>query len=191
MQRGQQRTAGETGADQGESMGRGEAGLKEKTAEYVGELSNMMLGVLRSVKQDMQNRRGEPEEASKLRHSEQSALIAICGCCIEQNGAENARGQGIRTSQISEALDLAPSTVTPLLDALEEQGLLERRRTREDRRVVQVYPTEKGWEMAEYFRGRNEEHLSDMLRWLGEEDCTRLLQIFRRIAAYYSAENRP
>ena len=182
MQRGQQRAAG----DNPDRLQ--EAGAK-KTAEYVGELSSMMLGVLRSVKQDMQKGQREPERASRLRHSEQSALIAICGCCIEQCGAENARGQGIRTSQISDALDLAPSTITPLLDALEGHGLLERRRTCEDRRVVQVYPTEKGWEMAEYFQKKNEERLSDMLQWLGDEDCARLLQIFKRIAAYYSAES--
>ena len=66
MQRGQQRAAGDN-PDRVQ-----EAGAK-KTAEYVGELSSMMLGVLRSVKQDMQKGQREPERASRLRHSEQSA----------------------------------------------------------------------------------------------------------------------
>ena len=86
MQRGQQRAAGDN-PDRVQ-----EAGAK-KTAEYVGELSSMMLGVLRSVKQDMQKGQREPERASRLRHSEQSALIAICGCCIEQCGAEMPAGR--------------------------------------------------------------------------------------------------
>lgn len=173
------------------------SGNNEET--YLTQLSNLMLGVLRSVKQDVQKREGEvPDEAAKLRYSEQTALVAICGCCLEQaleeggKGTENKDGinMGVRTSLISETLDLAPSTVTPLLDALENKGLLVRRRTKEDRRVVQVLPTRKGWEMADYLRKRNQKRISEMLYWLGEDDCAQLLRIFKKIVTYYSSEGR-
>ena len=163
------------------------SGNNEET--YLTQLSNLMLGVLRSVKQDVQKREGEvPDEAAKLRYSEQTALVAICGCCLEQaleeggKGTENKDGinMGVRTSLISETLDLAPSTVTPLLDALENKGLLVRRRTKEDRRVVQVLPTCK----------RNQKRISEMLYWLGEDDCAQLLRIFKKIVTYYSSEGR-
>ncbi len=174
-----------------------DSGNSEET--YLTQLSNLMIGVLRSVKQDVQKREGEAsDEAAKMRYSEQTALVAICGCCLEQALEEGRRetenkdgiSVGIRTSLISETLDLAPSTVTPLLDALENKGLLERRRTKEDRRVVQVLPTRKGWEMADYLRKRNQKRISEMLNWLGEDDCAQLLRIFKKIVAYYSSEGR-
>jgi len=157
---------------------------------YSEQLSHLILGAFRSVKQDMQKSEGEASgEASNLRYSEQTALVAICGCCLEQarqEGRNDAQGEGIRTSLISETLDLAPSTVTPLLDALEKKGFLERRRTQEDRRVVQVVPTRRGWTTAESIRRKNQKRISEMLRWLGEEDCTQLLRILKRIGVYYS-----
>lgn len=162
--------------------------------EYIRQLSNIMMGVFRSVKQDVQKKEGDSsEEALGLRYSEQTALIAICGCCTEQaarEGRDYAQGEGIRTSFVSNALDLAPSTITPLLDALEEKGLLERRRTKEDRRVVRVVPTSKGWKIAEYLRGKNQERFSEMLQWLGKEDCAQLLRIFKKIGSYYSGDSR-
>ncbi len=161
--------------------------------EYFCQLSNLMLGVLRSVKQDVQKNEGEAGELPKLRYSEQTALVAICGCCVEQargEGRESPSEEGVRTSLISDALDLAPSTITPLLDTLEKRGLLKRRRTKEDRRVVKVCPTRRGWELAEYLRMRNQEKISEMLRWLGEEDCEQLLRIFKKIGSYYSGSSR-
>ena len=161
---------------------------------YSEQLSNLMMGVFRNVKQDMQKSAGEASgEAPRLRYSEQTALVTICGCCLEQaqkEGRSDAQGQGIRTSLISETLDLAPSTITPLLDALEKKGFLERRRTKEDRRVVQVAPTSKGWETAKLLRQQNQKRISEMLDWLGEEDCAQLLRIFKKIGSFYSGGGR-
>jgi DNA-binding MarR family transcriptional regulator len=51
---------------------------------------------------------------------------------------------GERVSQIGERLHLDSATLTPLLKRLESRGLVERRRSGEDERVVEVFLTAAG-----------------------------------------------
>jgi MarR family transcriptional regulator, organic hydroperoxide resistance regulator len=51
---------------------------------------------------------------------------------------------GERVSQIGERLHLDSATLTPLLKRLESRKLIERRRSREDERVVEVFLTAAG-----------------------------------------------
>ena len=56
---------------------------------------------------------------------------------------------GISVSEIGEKLMLDNGTLSPLLKKMEQAGYLERRRCREDDRVVEITLTEKGREMQE------------------------------------------
>ena len=58
--------------------------------------------------------------------------------------AEVANTGGLTISQISARMALHQSTTSNLLDKLETKGLIERRRSREDRRVVTVHATPLG-----------------------------------------------
>lgn len=51
---------------------------------------------------------------------------------------------GARVSRISERLHLDSATLTPLLKRLESRGVLERRRSTVDERVVEIFLTAKG-----------------------------------------------
>lgn len=51
---------------------------------------------------------------------------------------------GARVSRLGERLQLDSATLTPLLKRLEAQGLVERRRSSEDERVVEVFLTAAG-----------------------------------------------
>ncbi len=51
---------------------------------------------------------------------------------------------GVSVSQIGERLALDSATLTPLLKRLEAQGVVERRRSSEDERVVEVFLTAAG-----------------------------------------------
>jgi MarR family transcriptional regulator, organic hydroperoxide resistance regulator len=51
---------------------------------------------------------------------------------------------GARVSRIGERLYLDSATLTPLLKRLESRGLVERRRSRVDERVVEVFLTPEG-----------------------------------------------
>ncbi|MBC7184253.1 MAG: MarR family transcriptional regulator [Marinobacter sp.] len=63
---------------------------------------------------------------------------------------EHARGgQLTRVSDLGARLRLDSGTLTPLLKRLEERGLIVRRRSREDERVVTVSLTEAGTDLRE------------------------------------------
>ena len=51
---------------------------------------------------------------------------------------------GVRVSRIGERLHLDSATLTPLLKRLESRGVVERRRSTEDERVVEIFLTAKG-----------------------------------------------
>src|SRR5208282_4676258 len=53
------------------------------------------------------------------------------------------RCEGVKQSELAEALDLAPITVARLLDKLGAAGLIERRDDAADRRAHRLYLTEK------------------------------------------------
>ncbi len=55
--------------------------------------------------------------------------------------------------EISDHLRVAVSTMTGLIDKLEEKGLVRRERTEEDRRIVRISLTEKGEKNLSIARG--------------------------------------
>ena len=56
---------------------------------------------------------------------------------------------GITVTEIGEKLMLDNGTISPLLKKMEQAGYVERRRCREDDRVVEISLTEKGRELQE------------------------------------------
>ncbi|MBF8781693.1 MarR family winged helix-turn-helix transcriptional regulator [Pseudomonas fulva] len=74
--------------------------------------------------------------------------------------------------EISQRLLTDPGSLTPLLKRLESEGLLERNRSREDERVVQVQLTDKGRQLEQAARdipgqiltasGRSQERLRQL-----------------------------
>jgi DNA-binding MarR family transcriptional regulator len=59
---------------------------------------------------------------------------------------------GITVSEMSQHLLTDPGSVTPLLKRLEVEGLLQRTRSKEDERVVQLHLTAKGCALQEQAR---------------------------------------
>jgi len=60
------------------------------------------------------------------------------------NALNQADGQSV--GSIAEVLSLESSTITPLVKRLEQAGLVTRRRSHEDERLVQVFLTQAGQE---------------------------------------------
>jgi DNA-binding MarR family transcriptional regulator len=59
---------------------------------------------------------------------------------------------GLTLSELARRCDLENSTLTPLVDELERHQLVRRARTAEDRRVVQLFLTRRGSELAPRLR---------------------------------------
>ena len=67
------------------------------------------------------------------------------------------KNDGPTSGQIAHGLSVTLSTITGIVDRLEEQGLVTRHEDRRDRRVTRVVPTDRGKELVDgLFRYRNE-----------------------------------
>ena len=90
-------------------------------------------------------------------------------------------------SELAEALRLHPSTVTSLVDALVERGLVERRDDVDDRRIVRVALTEKGKRRRAKYREAVRARLRELVGDIAHEDLRRVhsaLTILRDAAAH-------
>lgn len=88
---------------------------------------------------------------------------------------------GMTPRELSECLHVTPATVTGNLNALEDEGLIERVRTRGDRRVVHVQVTSKGSERVKKWRAVFEAELKEHFAPLSDEDLDDLAGLLARL----------
>jgi DNA-binding MarR family transcriptional regulator len=85
--------------------------------------------------------------------------------------------------RLADAMDVSDASATGIVNRMEKRGLVERRHSTQDRRVVRVHQTEAGErvfrDMAEHRRGM----LSSVLDQLTEEEMQALLVGMRAIHA--------
>jgi len=86
----------------------------------------------------------------------------------------------MKISDISNALSLADSTVSGIIDRLERMGYVERIRLVEDRRIVKVRLTDKIRHIMKEIKKKKEEYLSSLLSCASQEDMDCILDGLRR-----------
>jgi len=84
---------------------------------------------------------------------------------------------------IADALGLTQGTVTSALDKLEEQGLVERTRSEEDRRVVHVTLTPSADEMMGRVEARARTHLGTLFEGWSVEEIRTLEALLEKLSA--------
>lgn len=90
--------------------------------------------------------------------------------------------EGIGPGEIRSRLGLEFSRITRLIQSLEKEGLLHRKRDSEDRRFIHLYSTEKG---REYLRERTQlinEDLQERLGALNTDEVEELDRMLRIVA---------
>lgn len=87
----------------------------------------------------------------------------------------------VKASDIAKASGLSPGAVTQVCDELVKDGMVERTRSTDDRRVVHIRITDRGSEMVEQFRNVRRERIRSVLTKLGEEDANEFVRIFGRV----------
>ncbi len=93
------------------------------------------------------------------------------------------RNPGISQKVASEQLGVGPSRVVAVLDRLERQGHVERRRSETDRRSHEVHLTPDGERLLTALRPIAEAHEAAFVQGLDEDDLDRLAASLARIAA--------
>lgn len=84
-------------------------------------------------------------------------------------------------TSLAECAQTSHTSLTGIVDRLEERGLVERVRSAEDRRVVQVALTEVGKVETEAARQRMLKRLDEVLAPLDESDRAELFRLMRKI----------
>lgn len=78
--------------------------------------------------------------------------------------------ENIMPTTLGKCLDLQKGSLTSMIDSLEENELVFRRKDPGDRRKTLLVLTEKGEKYREWLTGEFEKNISEVLKKLGEED---------------------
>lgn len=84
--------------------------------------------------------------------------------------------------EISEYLQVAVSTMTGIVDKLEEKGLVKRERNNEDRRIVRVLLTGKGRKLYKSYVENYLDMSRQMLQSLSDDEQKIYLELTKKIA---------
>jgi DNA-binding MarR family transcriptional regulator len=95
-----------------------------------------------------------------------------------------AEGDGIRVSDIAAKMRVSTSGVTQFVKALESRGLVERKRGRDDRRVVLLATTAKGREMMRASLDRMIETFARLVDSIGATEGANLRDQLLRVAEF-------
>jgi DNA-binding MarR family transcriptional regulator len=90
--------------------------------------------------------------------------------------------EGMTPRELSGCLHVTPATVTGNLNALEDDGLIERVRKRDDRRVVHIRLTPTGREKVRKWRAVFEGELQEHFASLNEDELRQLASLLSKIS---------
>lgn len=97
----------------------------------------------------------------------------------------------ITMGELCERLYLACSTATDLIDRMEKNGLLERRRDPEDRRVIRLRTMPKAKEVIEQVIQARRRYVKSILTKLDEKDIETLARSLQQLHSLMTEENLP
>lgn len=148
--------------------------MKEKAALT---LTNDLLQIIRQLPR-LKFR--EPVIAG-LTTSEKGLLLLLAINMDDKKVAPNA-------SEISNLMQITPAGVTHLLNALEEQGCIERLPDPKDRRIVRIGITDRGNQAARRVASEAQRQVMGLVRHLGEEDSRNLIRLMSTAIEYFTAQ---
>lgn len=95
---------------------------------------------------------------------------------IHLNVLMHLHAQGpVTMSRLAEMLDVSVASATGIVDRMEKKGVIERRRNDNDRRVVEVFVTEKGQQIMDTMQSERQYRLSRLLAEIRDDDLAALL----------------
>lgn len=137
------------------------------------EIVNDLLSALHMIKRG----HGGTMPKVPIRKSEMFALMSIGKLILKYP-------EGIKLSTLSKTLKLAPPTVTPMINSLEENGFIVRVGSKEDRRVVFIQLTDQGHSFLTEKEKQFKSNIHALIDYLGEEDAKELIRLVRKTADY-------
>lgn len=138
------------------------------------------LRVLRSIRRIIRCVDLNSKQLESTRHITAPQLVCLRALVhARQMSAKHLAGE----------IHVSPSTMVGILDRLEEKGLVERERSRHDRRVVWVRPTEKGALLAEQTPSPLQDRLAEGLAQLPELEQAAIALALERVCELMEAQH--
>lgn len=100
-----------------------------------------------------------------------------------------ARDEGLTMGELARRVNLSQATVTDIAKRLEARGLLERRRSDDDRRRVGIRLTDTGRQLMAHPLPLLQEHFVAQLHQLHDWEQTQLLSSLQRIGEMMNAQD--
>jgi DNA-binding MarR family transcriptional regulator len=94
---------------------------------------------------------------------------------------------GIKSSELSNQLQVTPAAVTHLINDLEKAGYVERVADPGDRRIVLLRPTGAGLKMMEVANSQFLEVLKGLTEFLGEDDSREFIRVMSLAMTYFKS----
>jgi DNA-binding MarR family transcriptional regulator len=143
-------------------------------------------------------------EKDRLIEDVRAALLELLGAERRLRGRDQQHGAGELTNaqlralmvlrdgektagQIAESAFCNPASTTVMLDHLEERGVIERRRSSEDRRVCLVSLTDQGRRIVEERRARSQAIWQERFADMSDRDVRAAARTMRTIAGMLDA----
>ena len=86
-----------------------------------------------------------------------------------------------KISELAEMAGMQPAAVSRLMNSLEEKGLIERRSRTGNRRVTDVYPTQRGRESSDRGKQTIHDYWTEVFESIPTGDADRLVEILDEI----------
>jgi DNA-binding MarR family transcriptional regulator len=140
---------------------------RDEALEQLGASFKGIMGALRRLRGRETHRGGE------LSFAQYHLLFGLAGDCE------------LSTSRLATAADLAPATVTQMLDGLVAMELVARTRSDRDRRVVTVSLTDRGRELITVKRAELERRWKETLSEFSPDELATTAAVLERLRAMY------
>lgn len=109
-------------------------------------------------------------------HTHNEKLILFLMHDILKKSDENI----VLLSSVREKIKLAPSTITPILNSLEEKGLIERIIDKKDRRNIYIKLSKKGEIFTKEAHEKLEELMYSYIKYMGEKDINEFMRLTKK-----------
>jgi DNA-binding MarR family transcriptional regulator len=128
------------------------------------ESSSKIINLIRNLNKSMRHRFHDFMQDSGLTFPQLSVISTLT-----KNGE-------LKVSVLSDKIGLSDSTVSGILDRLEQKNIIRRERNQDDRRVVKIALTEGSRKFCKDFHKRAEEHFSNLLKRLSEQEIKDIIK---------------
>lgn len=141
--------------------------------EQLAEELRAAVGDLMRAERRLRSR--DPQRPGALSYAQVRALVLL----------GKSEDEEVTAGQLAKAADLTPASVTALLDQLEREGMVERRRSDEDRRLVVVSLTDQGRALLAQKREFWRSCWDEAMTGLEDRDIAAAVDVMHRMARMF------